>query len=231
MDKRLQRLGGIVAVAQVVAVVGQLLFFAVYLPSLGFSTNDMSGGPQAQLRLLSAARIGFLVDGLALFGYFSLTFVFVHALYVRLRASAPSLSLLAAVFGYASTGLLVLEQVREFTIAKTAGVMFSGDQMVFLSPVFDAMREFLENGAYLLIIPWVLLVSVAALRKRELPRPVAFLGMLIAVATLLGVSGIVPSLEFLPGILWTASVGVVLLVQPIPGVRAARGIPAASATT
>jgi uncharacterized protein DUF4386 len=221
MDTRLQRIGGISALSILGGAVFQLLLFFVYIPSVGFSVNDMSGGVQTQLRLVNAARAGFLADGLVLTAVFSFSFVFVHALYVRLRSSAPSLSLLAAVFGYASTGLLVMEQVRVFTLAKTFGIMFSADQMAILSPVFDAIRAFLENGSSLLIIPWVLLVSVAALRNRELPRSVCYVGILACIATLLGVSGVAPALEFLPGIFWLVSTGVVLIVRPDPrGTRA-----------
>jgi|SRR5712692_4071473 len=98
-----------------------------------------------------------------------------------------------------------------------------------LSSVFDAMQGLLENGAYLLIIPWVLLASFAALRNRELPPPVAYFGMVAAMVTLIGVSGIVPELESLPGTLWLLSVGVVLRVRPIPALSAAPRIPAAPA--
>lgn len=214
MDTRLQRLGGIVALAGILAIVGQLLFFGVYLPGIGFSVNDMSGSVQAQYHLITtpAARIGFLTDALVLFVYFSFTFVTVHALYMRLRASAPTLSLLAAVFGYATSGLLVMEQVRLYWLARAVGISVSPDKFAIIGPVFDALRGVIENGSFLFGIPWVFLVSAAALRNRELPRPIAYLGLaaplILVVAFFFG--------PILLGTLWLVAVGVVLVLRPDP---------------
>ena len=219
MNTRLQRLGGIAALSQFGAIAIQLLLFFVYIPSLGFSVKDMSGDAQTQFRLLTAARSGFIWDGLVLFALFSFQFVLVHALYLRLRDSAPVLSLLAAAFGYGAIGLLALEQVRVYTLAKTAGKMFGADQMATVGTVGDFLRAFLENGSLLLTIPWILLVCVASLPNRELTRPVAYLGILAAAWDVLNVVGVLPGGPGPNplGSLLLLSVGVVLLVRPDPG--------------
>lgn len=218
MNTRLQRVGGVAALSQFGALAFQLFLFFVYIPSLGFSIHDMSGDAETRMRLLNAARTGFIWDGLVLFAFFSFEFVLVHALYIRLRDSAPALSALAAAFGYGATGLLVLEQVRVYTFAKTAGKMFSADQMAAVGPVGDFLRAFLENGSLLLTIPRILLVSIASLRNRELTRPVAYLGMLAAAWDVLNVVGVLPGGPGPNplGSLLLLSVGIVLLVRPDP---------------
>ncbi|HLZ26569.1 MAG TPA: DUF4386 family protein [Chloroflexota bacterium] len=232
MDTRLQRLGGIAALSGFGAVAFQLFLYFVYIPSLGFSINDMNGDVQTRLRLLNAARTAFLWDGLILFAFFSFQFVLVHALYVRLRDSAPVLSLLAAVFGYGSTALLVLEQVRVYTLAKTVGKLISADQMTYVSPNTDFLRGMLENGSLLLNIPWIALVCIASLRNRELTRPVAYLGILAAAWNVLIAVGVLPggAGPNPPGTLLVIAVGVVLLVRPDP--RRTRAVrPVAEPTT
>jgi uncharacterized protein DUF4386 len=232
MDTRLQRLGGVAALSVLGAVAFQLLLFFVYIPSLGFAANDMNGDAQTRLRLLDAGRDGFIADGLVLFAFFCFQFVLVHALYVRLRESAPVLSLLAAIFGYASTTLLVLEQVRVYTVAKTAGRLISADQMTYVSPMADFLRAFLENGAFLLNIPWIALVCIASLRNRELTRPVAYLGLVAAAWNVLTAAGVLPGGAGPSplGIVLEMAVGVVLLVRPDPR-RSRAPAPLVDATT
>jgi hypothetical protein len=139
------------------------------------------------------------------------------ALYQRLHAGAPALSLVAACFGLLWTGLVFASGFITLYGWEVIGKLSSTDpvQAALLRLVVDTITIGIDHSDRFLGGLWVLLTSWAALRTGQLSRPLNFLGLIIGIAGI--VSSVAPALNelgyaFGVGIIvWWGWLGVVLL--------------------
>lgn len=175
--------------------------------------------------LTPAESVTFMVENRgALFAWFFVTLIvfavalvpLVLSLYDRLRASAPALARVGAVFGLIWAGLIVATGMV-LNVGSGAVVDLAGSDpggAASLWSALDAVADGLGGGNEVVGGMWVLLVSVAAMRTGALPRTLNVVGILSAVA---GLVTVVPGLEDigmvfgLGLIVWFAWVAAVLL--------------------
>ena len=139
------------------------------------------------------------------------------ALYQQLKTSAPALALVAACFGLFWTGLVFASGFISLYGWETIGRLASTDpsQAATLRLVVYTITTGIDTSDRFLGCLWVLLTSWAALRTRQLARPLNYLGLVIGIAGI--VSSIAPALNglgFAFGlgvIVWWIWLGIVML--------------------
>ena len=139
------------------------------------------------------------------------------ALYQRLQPGAPTLALVAACFGLFWTGLVFASGFITLYGWETIGRLASTDpsQAATLRLVVYTISTGIDTSDRFLGCLWVLLTSWAALRTRQLARPLNYLGLVIGIAGI--VSSIAPALNglgFAFGlgvIVWWIWLGIVML--------------------
>jgi hypothetical protein len=141
----------------------------------------------------------------------------VLALYQQLKISAPALSLAAACFGLIWTGMVFASGFITLYGWQTIDRLSSTDpsQAETLRLVVYTITTGIDSSDRFLGCLWVLLTSWAALRTRQLARPMNIMGLVIGVVGI--VSSISPALTelgiaFGVGVIgWWVGVGIVLL--------------------
>jgi len=143
--------------------------------------------------------------------------VLILAVYKRLKGLAPSIAQLATIVGLIRVGLL-LASVMIFNYgtetvvqlyATSTGQAVSAWQAI--EPVAQALGG---SGGELLGGVWILLSSVAALRAKEFPRVLNWLGVVIGSAGILSAMPVLVGLEAvfeLLQIVWFFWLGIVML--------------------
>jgi hypothetical protein len=143
--------------------------------------------------------------------------ILVLALYQQLKTSAPALSLAAACFGLFWTGLIFASGFISLYGWQTIDRLASTDpsQAETLRLVVYTITTGIDTSDRFLGCLWVLLTSWAALRTRQLARPLNYLGLVIGIAGI--VSSISPALDALGitfglgVIVWWVWLGIVML--------------------
>ena len=208
----LQKTGGIAALLHAAAyVVGMVLGFALIFPLLDAAPNEY-------LQFLTENQT--LVYAWNLISYWgsAITLVImVLALFERLKDGSPALAQTSAAFGLIWAGLIIGSGNLMLRNLGVVADLFGADpaQAVTAWTALQAVENGITSGNELVGSLWVLLLSVAALRTRALPRALNILGVLLGVA---GALTIIPALAeslimiFGPGmIVWSAWMGVALL--------------------
>lgn len=143
--------------------------------------------------------------------------VMVLALYQRLKAGSPALVQTATVFGFIWAGLIIASGNLMLHDLGVMADLYSKDpaqaETVWLA--LEAVENGIVSGNELVGSLWVLLVSLAALRTRELTKALNYLGVALGIA---GILTLVPSLTwnmimiFGPGmVVWSVWLGIVML--------------------
>ena len=210
----LQKAGGISA----------LVCAGTYILALGLLTTVLT--PMADSSLPFDRFITFFLSNQALIfvWHFAMYLVngtflvlLVLALYQRLHTDAPALALVAACFGLLWTGMVFASGFITLYGWEIIGRLSSTDpaQAATLRLVVDTITIGIDHSDRFLGGLWVLLTSWAALRTRQLSRPLNFLGLVIGTAGI--VSSVAPTLNELGYafgvgvIVWWIWLGVVLL--------------------
>jgi len=208
---KLQKIGGVAALyaaaAYVVGMVGFLLVVDVS------SVVD------------PVEKVALIVDNLAfltimhliiyvIWGVFMV--VLSLALYDRLKAGSPAMAQTATVFGLI-WATLVIASGMIFIIGMDNVVNLYGQDPAQSATVWlaiDSVFDGIGGGVEFVGGIWILLVSWAALRARELPRVLNYLGVAIGVV---GILTVVPALGMLTDvfgltqIVWFVWLGIVML--------------------
>jgi hypothetical protein len=211
----LQKVGGFAAIFHAVAyVVGIGLALTLIAPVL----NADAAGYLA--RMVSLKTVMYLW----IFICYSLVsvalVVCVLALYERMKSDSPILMSLASLFGIIWAGLilasgnLMLHDFGYLADLYRADPASAQTVWMALRPVEDGI----VSGNEMVGSLWILLLSIAALKNRRLPRALSVFGVVIAVA---GLSTLIPAVMEatqdmifgLGSIAWSAWLGVVLLRQ------------------
>lgn len=212
--KTLQKVGGISA----------LICAGTYILALGLLTTVLT--PMADGSLPFDQFIAFFLrhQNLVFIWHFSMYLVngtflalLTLALYQRLNPGAPALALAAACFGLLWTALVFASGFITLYGWEVIGRLSSADpaQAAMLRVVVDTITTGIDHSDRFLGCLWVLLTSWAALRTRQLSKPLNALGLAIGIAGI--VSSVAPALNelgyaFGAGVIvWWVWLGVVLL--------------------
>ena len=209
---RRQRVGGLAALYLAAAFVAAMPYFLVFVkyPSVVDPADKvaMLAGNQGSMRvmyLVSYIRFGIVLAVLAL------------ALHARLRDRSPILAQAATAVGLIWAFVLVASgMIFNAGMAAVVGLHAANPaQAVSVWQAIEPVTEGLGgSGGELLGGLWVLLVSVAALRTRGLPRLLNWLGVAIGTAGVLSVVPVLKDLGLGFGLLqivWFVWLGIVML--------------------
>ncbi len=210
---RLQKMGGIAALAHAGAyVAGIALFLSFAYPALNAGTGQylaFVAGHQSFMRL--TILISYWLSAIAL--------VFLAlALYHRLKAGSPILAQAATIFGLIWIALIIGSgnlMLYDFGVLAKAYAQDPG-QAATAWLALEAVENGLVSGNELVGSLWVLLLSIAALRTGLLPRALSIFGLALGAV---GILTLVPALTAALGtmpfglgmIAWCLWLGVFLL--------------------
>jgi hypothetical protein len=213
----LQKAGGVAALIMPVTWVVVGVIFLVVLAGDGFGFLDADIGATEKVAILTdhraIAAIGWLA-GYVLWGL--LQAVLALALYDRLKAGAPALAQVATAIGLMLATVVYAAGIIPFVgIDKVVELHAnSPEQAGALWLAIESVQDGL-TGTEDLTGLWILLISLTALRARQLPKALSSLGIVSGVAGLLT---LIPPLKdvlvpvyALTQMAWSVWLGIVLL--------------------
>ncbi len=209
---RQQKLGGLAALYLAVAYVAAMPYFLVFVkyqdvvdPAEKVVLLVGNHGSMQAMHLITYVIFGIGLAVLAL------------ALHERLRAGSPVLTQAATAVGLIWAFVLVASgMIFNAGMAAVVGLhVTSPAQAVAVWQAIEPVTEGLGgSGGELLGGLWVLLVSVAALRTKGLPKVLNWLGVAIGTAGILSVVPVLKDAGYVFGLLqivWFAWLGIVML--------------------
>jgi hypothetical protein len=216
--KNLLKMGGIAALIGAATNLFALGVFATLLVPNGFGSEPRDLGKivafladnQAFMRVFDI--ISYLVFGVGLI-FLSL------ALYERLKAGSPALAHAVTTFGLIYAVLVIVVGTLSIsnlsTVVKLYGENPAQAATVYLTLDSVATGLGAGGGETMVNALWILLLSCVALRARELPRVLNYLGLVVGVAGILTVlltSLLLMAVVYGLGlIIWFAWLGIVML--------------------
>jgi hypothetical protein len=212
--KNLQKMGGIAALIGTATNLLALVIYTTLLAPKGYGSDDPGqivaffADNQAIMRVWY--QIIYLVFGVSLI-FLSL------ALYERLKAGSPALAQAVPTFGLIWAVLVIVIGTLSInnlsTVVKLYGENPAQAATVWLT--LDSVETGLGGGGGETIVSalWFLLLSWAALRARELPRVLNYLGVVTGVAGILSVLALtdLTAVYGLGLIIWFVWLGIVML--------------------
>ena len=215
-NERHQKVGGWAALYVALAYVAAMPYFLLFVKDGGITD------PAEKVSLLASHHSSLQVAYLFTYVIFGIVLAMLAlTLYRRLKDETPVLAQAATVVGLIWALVLVASGMIENAGMSSVVALYGTDpaQAVAVWQAIEPVAEGLGGaGGELLGGLWVLLVSVAALRTRMLPRSLDWLGIVLGAA---GVLSVVPALRDLGyafgmlQIVWFVWVGIVMLrVRP-----------------
>jgi len=211
--KNLQRLGGIAAL---IGAATNLLALGVYITVLA----PIEGRDPGKILAFLADNQAFMrVYYQIIYLVFGVCLIFVSlALYERLKAGSPMLALAVITFGLIWAFLVIVMGTLSINNLSTVVKVYGENpaQAATVKLTLDAVEIGLGNngGETMINALWLLLLSWAALRARELTRVLNYLGVVVGVAGILSVVLASPAPMAVYGlglILWLVWLGIVML--------------------
>ncbi len=206
----LQKVGGVTALLEAAIYISAFVFFGAFwnFPADADSVQKFAFLAVNQ-SLLSIVNFSMYV----LFGIFLA--VLVLALHERLKMNTPILSQIASIFGVVWVGLVIASGMIS-NIGLAAALELSvkePEQAMTLWRAISAVVEGLGGGNEIVGGVWVLLLSIAALKGKELQKTLSYLGLFVGIV---GVLTIYPAEVFteifgISQIVWFSWLGVSML--------------------
>ena len=214
--KTLQKFGGFAALIGAATNLFALVMFATLLVPKGYGSED----PGQIVAFLADNQDFMRVRYQIIYLVFGMSLIFLSlALYERLKAGSPALAQAVTAFGLIYAVLVIVVGTLEISNLSTV-VKLYGENPAQAATVWLTLQPVITGlggggGETVVNALWFLLVSWVALRARELPRVLNYLGLVTGVAGILMV--VLPSLilaavvyEFgLP--IWLVWLGIVML--------------------
>lgn len=215
MIKNSQKIGGIAAlIGATTNLIGLGVFLTLLAPT-GYGFGDVDSGQfvaflvNNQVIMHVWYMIIFVVFGVCLI-------VLSLAFYERLKASSPAMALVVTTFGLIWAVLVIAIGMLSINDLDIVVELYGQDpaQAVTVWLALDSVENGLGGGETIVNALWLLLSSWAALRAKELPRALNYLGVVIGVA---GILTVIPALEAVVAvsglglIVWSIWLGIVML--------------------
>jgi hypothetical protein len=212
--KILQKFGGIAAL---IGAATNLLALVVYLTVLaptGYGSDD----PGQVVAFLADNQAFIRVWYIITYLVFGVSMIFLSlALYERLKAGSPALAQAVTTIGLIWAVLVIVMGTLSINNLSTVVNLYGENpaQAATVWLTLDSVETGLGNngGETIVNALWLLLLSWAVLRARELPRVLNYLGVVIGVAGILSVV-LQPALAAVYGlglIIWFVWLGIVML--------------------
>jgi len=213
--KNLQKMGGIAALIGAATNLFALVTYITLLEPKGYGSDD----PGQIVAFLADNQAIMRVWYIIIYLVFGVGLVFLSlALYERLKAGSPVLVQAVTTFGLIWAVLVIVMGTLSInnlsTVVKLYGENPAQATTVWLT--LDSVETGLGNngGETIVNALWFLLLSWAALRARELPRVLNYLGVVTGVAGILSVVLALPALTAVYAfglIIWLVWLGVFML--------------------
>jgi len=212
----LQKMGAVAALAMAATwVVAFAVLLGVLTPA-GFFDEGVTALERARIITdnQALASIAYLIPYVA-FGI--LLVVLALALHDLLKAGAPAVAQIATAIGLIWAGLVIASGMVAILGIRVVGELYGTDAAqagAVWAPVETVVGGLGGAAGEILGGVWLVLIGWAALRARELPSALSFLGIVLGVA---GILTVVPTLEpasYLYGlglIVWFVWLGIVML--------------------
>ena len=213
--KNLQKMGGIAALIGAATNLFALVTYITLLEPKGYGSDD------------PGQIVAFLADNQALmrvwyqiiFLVFGVSMIFLAlALYERLKAGSPARAQAVTTFGLIYAVLVIVIGTLSINDLSTVVRLYGQNpaQAATVWLTLDSVETGLGAGGGETIVSalWFLLLSWAALRARELPRVLNYLGVVLGVAGILSVVLASLGLSAVYGlglIIWFVWLGIVML--------------------
>jgi hypothetical protein len=217
-NRNLQKAGGIAALYLAASMLAAMAYF------LMIAKVPDAMPPAEKLTALAASRSGQYAMTLAVYVIFGLVLVVLAAaLYGRNDDGAEALMKVATPIAFIWAGLLVASGMIFNVGMESCLTLMSSDpaQAAALWASTDLVSSGLSGNGEIVGGSWMLLVSLAALKRKSLPVALNILGLAVAA---IGILSVIPPLKNLAAafglgqIAWCTWLGIVLL----RGVREAR---------
>jgi hypothetical protein len=210
--KTLQKFGGFAALYMAISHLIGFIIFLVILDYINITdpAQKIALNVDKQMVIFSTNLLMYVF-----FGFFLIALSL--ALYDRLKSGAPAIMQVATAIGIIWAGSLIASGMVANAGLATVVSIYAKDptQAALTFQAIESITNGLGNAnGEILGGPWVLLVSLAALRAGRLPKGLNILGLLIGAA---GIITIIPALNALVAvfglgqILWFVWLGIVLL--------------------
>lgn len=215
--KNIQKIGGIAALIGAATNLLALVVFAAILAPKGFGAADAD--PSRIVALLADNQAWLRVWYEIQYFAFGVCLILLSlALYERLQAGAPALAQAVITVGLIWAILVIVIGALILSDLSTV-VSLYGENPAQAATVWLSLKSVEDGlggggGETLINALWFLLLGWAALRTRELPRVLNYLGVAIGVAGILSVLLVSLALMAVYGlglIIWLAWLGVVML--------------------
>lgn len=210
--KTLQKSGGIAVLYMAIAHLIGIVIFIVVLDYINITD------PMKKLTMNIEKQSVIFSTNLLMYVCFGFTLIVLSlALYDRMKSGAPALMQVATAIGIIWAGSLIASGMVANAGLATVVALHAEDpaQAVLIFQGIESVANGLGNAnGEILGGMWTLLVSLAALRTRELPKALNILGMLVGT---IGIITIIPALTDFTGlfgigqIVWFIGLGIVLL--------------------
>ena len=213
-----QKIGGVASFIQAALLIGVLGLAIVAFPAIGLTVNDLAGGSGKSLEASAKYPAIFASFDFALVG--GAVVILIVALVLHERWSNKSLRLANLVVASA----LILATLRIATgltmfigTAKIADLYVTDHaQAVTAYAAFSAVTGGMEEGSRFAGGCFLILAGWAALAARDMPRPLAYLAIVVGVDQLLEVfvrplSPVFGPVAGIGVIIWSVWIGVLLL--------------------
>ncbi len=214
--KNLQKMGGIAALIGAATNLFALVTLITLLAPKGYGSDD----PGQVVAFLADNQAFMRVWYVIIYLVFGVSLIFLSlALYERLKAGSPALAQAVTTFGLIYAVLVMVVGTLEInnlsTVVKLYGENPAQAATVWLT--LDSVATGLGGGGGETMVNalWILLLSCVALRARELPRVLNYLGLVVGVAGILTVlltSLLLIAVVYGLGlIIWLTWLGIVML--------------------
>lgn len=213
--KTLQKFGGIAALIGAATNLFAIAMFITLGPK-GFGSDD----PVQLLSFLADNQAFMRVFDIIIYLLFGVSLIFLSlALYEQLKAGSPALAQAVTTFGLIYAVLVIVSGTLEISNLSTVVKLYSENpaQAATVWLTLDSVATGLGGGGGETMVNalWILLLSCVALRARELPRVLNYLGLVVGVAGILTVlltSLLLMAVVYGLGlIIWLAWLGIVML--------------------
>lgn len=144
--------------------------------------------------------------------------VFVRAIDERLRPAAPTASSIAALFGYASLVILMLNFASFVVLEQSINGGDSRQTVEGMIPAWSMITGTAGVVGGLLAVAWLLMVNWIAVRHRGLPKVLGYLGLVAGVIALAGPLLAVHGFQHLLVNVWEIAAGAAILMGTQPAV-------------
>ncbi len=209
--RTLQKSGGIASILEALIYI---VAFIIYGAILEYPPTNASS--QQELTFLSDNQVIFSFLNLLMYVIFGILLsILVLALHKRIKEHTPDLSSIASVFGFLWVGLVIASgMIGNIGLSKVIEIGSNDpEQAMQIWSTVTIVTEGLGGGNEIVGGIWVLLLSIAALKGKSLPKSLNYLGLIVGLA---GIATVYPAEIFtevfgITQIIWFLWLGIFML--------------------